>query len=207
MEKNLNVSSLIKYIETDSRSIKTKMELTFKSLVLSCLTLYAFKKMYIVMRSFYSKWYAQRLNKYFNDQQTIIELTSLKNHLIKNKLEKYQKINILPIHILEIGYCGSNFSFYPNYSILTLSNSFDQLESFIKEEFKNFEKKLWLSSRTNLSIRLNQIKSDSIDFIISTHYLCCVNNEINQLLDEIHRVLKPVLISIFFQFFKYNLNF
>lgn len=197
MEKNLNVSSLIKYLETDSRSFKTRMELSFKSLVLSCITIYAFKKMYIVMRSFYSKWYAQRLNKYFNDQQTIIELTSLKNHLIKNKLEQYQKITILPIHILEIGYCGSNFSFYPNYSILTLSNYFDQLESFIKEEFKNFEKTLWLSSRTNLSIRLNQIKSNSIDFIISTHYLCCVNSEINQLLDEIHRVLKPVLFHFF----------
>lgn len=167
------------------------IDMPIRNLVVSCLTIYAFKKICSFLRQYYLKYYAKILIKYFEDQLKNTELTNIKKYLIQNKIEKIRSMSLLPIHILEIGFCGSNFNFYPDYSILTMCNCCPEMEPFIRESFKNYEKKLWLSHR-NLAITLNQIKSDSIDVIVCSHYLCCVDSEFNKLIDEIYRVLKPV---------------
>jgi hypothetical protein len=100
-----------------------------------------------------------------------------------------------------VGFVGSNFSHYPN-CILTLSCELSEIEFFIKECYTEYSKKIWLQK--NLSTNLNKIRSETIDAIVITHYLCCKEKTLDKVVDEFYRILKPVIVNLFSI---YKLNF
>ena len=187
--KKLNLTQLLKCFDKDVIETNS-LEISIRNLVMSCFTIYAFKKLFFLLKKYYFKWYAANMVKYYETQLKNEELIRVKKYLLYEKIEKIRAFNE-PIRILEIGFCGSNFNYFPNYSILTMCNCLADLEDNIKLSFKSYEKNLWLSPR-NLAVKLTQIKSESIDVLVCTHYLCCSTTNFNQLINEIYRVLKPV---------------
>jgi hypothetical protein len=175
------------------------VDLPIESLIVLPVTIFAFKKLKNCSKKLYKKCYAKYLFKYFQVQSNNQNLSNIKHYLIYKQLNKI-KLNDLP-HIVEVGFVGSNFSHYPN-CILTLSCELSEIEFFIKECYTEYSKKIWLQK--NLSTNLNKIRSETIDAIVITHYLCCKEKTLEKVVDEFYRILKPVIVNLFSI---YKLNF
>lgn len=194
--KKLNISELLESVESSEEIVtlpagnsSNSLSISVRSLIVSCLTIYAFRKLLVLARQYYLEWYAKLLSKYYESQHS--ELVSVKQYLIRNRLNKLKDSRTLPIHIVELGYCGSNFDYFPSYSILTICNCYPEMKPHIRAKFKSYERKLWLLNRS-LNTQLSQLSSESIDVLVCTHYLCSCSENFQQIMAEIYRVLKPV---------------
>ena len=142
----------------------------------------------------YNKWYAKKLDEYYEyicEKGTHLDMVKRKFLLDKLESNKHGKL----LRIVEIGYCGSNFKYYPPGTSLTLCNYLKDYDVYLFERIKKHGKNIWLY-HDNISMSLFEFRDDSIDIILCTHFMCSFKDT-NYLVKEIYRVLKPV--SLFYQ--------
>lgn len=194
--KNLNC--LVSKISNEAQ----KVPIEYKSAALTCLAIYAWYKSYNAIRNYSKKWYASRLAKSYDiqlEQASDINIQENNNlYQIKQKF-LYDRINAMkPTHstlnVVELGYCGSNFKYLPNGCFLTLCNYLPEFEIYLKQNYLKHSRHLWLFN-DYFSNNLSQLRPDSVDVVFCTHYLNTVK-DIQSLIDQIYRVLKPVSSNI-----------
>lgn len=103
-----------------------------------------------------------------------------------------------PLKVLEIGIgSGANFQFYPENSHLTALDMNVNFDSYFKQNQKKYPQIVYERTIIAVAENMKDIDDCSMDLVISTYVLCSVTN-LNDVLKEIKRVLKPVSIYTFF---------
>lgn len=101
--------------------------------------------------------------------------------------------------VLEIGVgTGTNFKFYPKNCEITISDKTDHLRSYLNDSLKKMD-------REDLKIgdfliadaqNMKHMESNSFDAVVAT-FTCCSMKNLESVLNEIHRVLRPSGVFLF----------
>jgi SAM-dependent methyltransferase len=169
----------------------------YKSAILASLAIYASYRAYHLADNYLRKKYAQRLARQFSvDAQQwdangghVSGLNELKRRFLFRRINQLSKKSPA-LNLVELGYCGSNFKHLPIGSFITICNCLDEFEPYLRGQFLKYAKHLWLYNES-LNNKLIYLRSNSVDVVFSTHYLCTVD-DLDNLLKQVHRVLKPV---------------
>jgi len=120
---------------------------------------------------------------------------SRKTALLFNGLRQMTKDAGRPLHILEIGAgTGVNFAYYPDGTTVSCLEPVSQFTDKLMKKASQFPGIQFGELHSGFAEDMATIESGSIDAVVSTLVLCCVNN-IDKCLQEIVRVLRPVGIK------------
>lgn len=187
------LKEIVKKISHDVNSI-TFLPQRYKKVFLTSIAIFLSYKTYKIVHRLYDCWFTQRLKSLYEKElnpESDSEINELKKKFIFEKLKEHkQKSYFSCYYILEIGYCGSNFSYFPKRSFVTICNFYKRLEPFIFKQKYKYGSDLWITN-DNILRSFNQIKSNSIDAVVCTHYLSSTKDP-HKVVQEIRRVLRPV---------------
>ncbi|KAB7493758.1 Methyltransferase-like protein 7B [Armadillidium nasatum] len=93
--------------------------------------------------------------------------------------------------LLEIGVgTGMNFGYYPNGTHLIVIDPNPHFKKYYDENRKKFSNIKSEEVIVTTGEEMNEIKPNSVNAVVISHLLCCVN-DIPKVLHNIHRVLVP----------------
>lgn len=96
------------------------------------------------------------------------------------------------LEVLEIGIGGGdNLEYYPENSSLTAVDMNESFEGYYIQNQKKYPHVKYAKTVIGMAENMHEVGDSSIDLVISTYVLCSVK-DINLVLNEVKRVLKPV---------------
>ncbi|XP_035217923.1 methyltransferase-like protein 7A [Stegodyphus dumicola] len=112
-------------------------------------------------------------------------------HLKKNISDRDKS---KPLKILEIGIgSGANLPYYPENSSLTAVDMNASFKEYFYKNQKKYPQVKFERLITCMAENMHEVEDSSIDIVISTYVLCSVE-DVQSVLSEIRRVLKPVSV-------------
>lgn len=168
----------------------------YKSAFLTSVSIFVSYKIYKLFKRLYQSWLAWRLERFYEnelDPNKDSEIDQIKNRFIYETLKKYKfKSFSRSFHVMEIGNCGSNFTYIPNDCCFTIVNLLEPLEPFVLKNQLKYGNHLWLYNNSILR-SISQVRSNSLDAVVCTYYLNYAQS-IPLVINEVYRVLRPVKI-------------
>ncbi|GIY29332.1 methyltransferase-like protein 7B [Caerostris darwini] len=135
---------------------------------------------------FFSKVFMEILAPIFPNLESLRKrpFEILQEHLTNRKLST-------PLEILEIGVGGGgNLEYYPENSNLTALDKNDTFSKYFEDNKKKFSHVTYKKTVCAMAENMEVIEDSSMDVVISTFVLCSVE-DIEAVIREVKRVLKP----------------
>jgi ubiquinone/menaquinone biosynthesis C-methylase UbiE len=115
-----------------------------------------------------------------------------KRRLIAHTLIRLQSEQGRPLRVLDAGSgSGANFPYFPSKSAVVCVDPNANNDRLVRMNIKQFPGLTLEAFHVGYSEYLRNIEDNSIDAVVTTYSLCCVN-DIDQCLREFIRVLRPV---------------